>query len=134
MVARRPPDSLKAACTAQEWRFATQPGYAREVILERDGAICAECGDHDPQNWELDHRVALHTLESLDITHWLAGNSQTLCRRCHHRKSAAENKGRAKNRRLQRQRQGKPKQGRGFRRKVDGTVIFEGEKKPWEKW
>ena len=131
MVGRTPPAQLKATCTADEWRFATQPDYARRVVFERDQGACAQCDEADPQ-WELDHKIPLFSLFSLEISHWTINNTQTLCQRCHTRKSSAEAATRGKNQRLQKQLEGKPKRKRTTR-KVSGEVIMpKSGGLPWE--
>ncbi len=66
----------------------------RHKVEERDHGICAQCGLYDAK-WEADHKTEL----------WEGGedvleNMQTLCRRCHKRKTSDATPVRAKTDRL----------------------------------
>ena len=58
----------------------------RKVVLERDGYRCRSCGCAG--KLEVDHVVAL--ADGGDT--WASDNLQTLCRRCHIKKTANENR------------------------------------------
>ncbi len=66
----------------------------RRKVFERDGGVCRRCQLYDPK-WEADHCVEI----------WEGGkdsieNLQTLCRRCHQRKTSDATPVRAKADRL----------------------------------
>ena len=84
----------------EQWKFANDPSHARKVIQARDGARCKGCG-HDcdfMSGWHLDHIQPLWMARDHfdDFWFWLPNNVQTLCLKCHGKKSAAETMMRAK--------------------------------------
>ena len=58
----------------------------RKVVLARDGWRCRKCGK--PGRLEVDHIVPLHK----GCDPWARDNLQVLCRSCHFKKTASENK------------------------------------------
>jgi 5-methylcytosine-specific restriction protein A len=73
--------------------------YAKRSVKSRDKGICAGCGKycHYRWQWNLDHIVPLadapRVLDSFGL-----GNMQTLCCKCHDKKTAKENVARKKKR------------------------------------
>lgn len=85
--------------THQAWRDTPQWRATRKAALERDGQRCTRCGRgrEDGTRLHVDHIVRVSDGgEAFDLT-----NCQTLCARCHGKKSgaetAADNRARAKN-------------------------------------
>lgn len=110
-------------------RLRFHPSVYR-AIMKRERCICYLCGERlaSMATTEFDHRIALELLgedcpENLFAVH----------AHCHKRKTAADQKLIAKNKRLRRQRHGQPKRNPRFRRTVSGKVI-ERKKEPWETW
>ena len=64
--------------------------HQRRRILERDEYACRACGDEQAEELHIDHVLAICLGGTADIE-----NGQTLCARCHHKKTASD---RAKNR------------------------------------
>ncbi len=64
----------------------------RKAVLERDDAVCSQCGAHDPDHWQADHVVELWSVRHLPdanrLWYFTADNGQTLCWPCHKIKSA----------------------------------------------
>lgn len=78
------------ACGKKYWSLTWG---LRASIFKRDKGICVDCGLYDPK-WEADHVIPLadggpHTLD----------NIATRCKKCHKKKTSAENSRRARVRR-----------------------------------
>ncbi len=57
----------------------------RHIVLERDGWACVQCGEQ--RRLEVDHVLPVKTHPELSFS---PGNLQTLCGRCHARKTRIE--------------------------------------------
>lgn len=77
------------------YKEAAWPQYARMKVYERDQGRCTHCSKTTKRAWELDHIVPLIEGGGFELS-----NMQTLCRRCHRTKTAAEAKNRAEKRRI----------------------------------
>lgn len=95
------------------------PKRAYRQILRAYRCRCAVCAGRLTRlgGVEFDHviAIALDGPDTLD-------NLRPLCPSCHKHKTRSDQKLIAKNRRLQRQHDGKPKRNK-LRRKMDGTVV-----------
>lgn len=84
------------ACS-HEYYIIVDHKYAKRQVKKRDKGICAACGKycHYRWEWECDHIVAL-----IDAPRkrefWSLSNLQTLCNKCHDKKTKKENKERKK--------------------------------------
>jgi 5-methylcytosine-specific restriction endonuclease McrA len=83
-----------------EYLIIVDHRYAKRQVKKRDKGICATCGKycHYRWEWECDHVIPL-----IDAPrrrrYWSLDNLQTLCVKCHDKKTTRENKARKKLRR-----------------------------------
>ena len=87
---------------ADEYMFIYHSGETRKYIWKRDNGECAHCHELFPwrsrrndEKWDVDHIRPLweqkgKTFDEIDLTYWEEENLQTLCYKCHKKKSADE--------------------------------------------
>ena len=81
---------------SEEFLMYYNSKHIRNYIRQRDYCECAECGEYDPR-FHIDHIRPLyeqkHTAaENVDWSYWDEKNLQTLCRKCHKKKTKIDMK------------------------------------------
>ena len=81
---------------SEEFLMYYNSKHIRNYIRQRDYCECAECGEYDPR-FHIDHIRPLqeqkHTaVENVDWSYWDEKNLQTLCRKCHKKKTKIDMK------------------------------------------
>ena len=79
---------------SEEYMFYYHSGATRQKVYERDLGKCNYCGDISTR-WELDHINPLSEQKNvprdeMDWSYWSMENLQTLCYKCHKKKSGKE--------------------------------------------
>ena len=99
---------------ADEYMMIYHPGETRKRIWNRDGGVCAKCGELQPRKsrqhdlkWHVDHIKPLweqkgKKFDEIDLSYWEEENLQTLCTKCHSDKTSKESTERANIRRDER--------------------------------
>ena len=87
---------------ADEYMMIYHPGETRKRIWQRDGGVCAKCGELQPRKsrihelkWHVDHIKPLweqkgKKFDEIDLSYWKEDNLQTLCTKCHTEKTSRE--------------------------------------------
>ena len=85
-----------------QYNIMYHPNDARKAVWQRDNGRCVQCDVNMPktsrkpqQRWHVDHIRPLweqkgKKFKDLDLSYWELTNLQTLCAKCHGKKSAKE--------------------------------------------
>lgn len=77
-----------------EYKMIYWVQYTKKIIYKRDKGVCSSCGCQSKKWWHLDHIKPL--IESNgEMSFWEPDNLQTLCKKCHIKKTSIENTERA---------------------------------------
>ena len=79
---------------SEEYLMYYNSKHIRKYIKQRDYCECAECGDYDPR-FQIDHIRPLYEQkykqpDEVDWSYWDEKNLQTLCRKCHKKKTKGD--------------------------------------------
>lgn len=85
-----------------EYKLIAWPAVTRRAVFRRDKGVCASCGHQCAKKhkdvWHLDHIKPLIESQG-NLEAWKLTNLQTLCQKCHHKKTGEEATARAITRR-----------------------------------